>query len=165
MTLLIPLGLPKLANKKQAAFLAAYAECGVIRKAEKLAGVSRVSHYEWMHNDPGYAEAFKVADEMAVEQLEEEARRRAVDGIPHPVYYKGKRVDTYQEYSDLLLIFKLKGARPEKYKDNPIVNVDARRMDVHVTAETLDALRAARQQLLSESVDHNRGTLEAILGV
>ena len=50
--------------------------------------------------------------------LEDEAIRRAKDGVREkPVYQGGKLVGHVQEYSDTLLIFLLKGARPEKYRD------------------------------------------------
>jgi hypothetical protein len=51
------------------------------------------------------------------DQLEQEARRRAHDGVRKPVYQGGKRVGYIQEYSDTLLIFLLKGLRPEKYRE------------------------------------------------
>ncbi len=50
--------------------------------------------------------------------LEAEARRRAVEGVRKPVYCRGEIVGTVKEYSDTLLIFLMKGARPEKYRDN-----------------------------------------------
>lgn len=101
---------------KKKAFLAAYAEAGNITRAAELAGVDRTSHYKWL-NDPEYAEAFKAADEQAGDRLEQEARRRAVEGTQKPVFHQGKQCGVVNEYSDTLLIFLLKGARPEKYKD------------------------------------------------
>lgn len=101
---------------KKRAFLAAYAQVGNVTQAAELADVARSSHYEWM-KDPAYAEAFKAAEEQAGDRLEQEARRRAVQGVEKPVYQGGKQVGVVREYSDTLLIFLLKGARPEKYKD------------------------------------------------
>ena len=54
---------------------------------------------------------------MGADMLEDEAVRRAKDGVERPVYQGGKLVGHVQEYSDTLLIFLLKGARPEKYRD------------------------------------------------
>ena len=66
--------------------------------------------------------------------LEDEAKRRAYEGVKKPVYQGGKRVGYVQEYSDTLLIFLLKGTNKAKYgdrttlagdKDNPLrVKVD-----------------------------------------
>lgn len=49
--------------------------------------------------------------------LEDEAVRRAHEGINKAVRYKGKIVGYETEFSDSLLIFTLKGGKPEKYKD------------------------------------------------
>ena len=49
--------------------------------------------------------------------LEAEAWRRAHDGIEEPILYKGQVVTHVRKYSDLLLMFLLKGLRPEKFRD------------------------------------------------
>ncbi len=76
--------------------------------------------------DPEYVAAFATAREEAADRLEREAIRRAVDGAEKPVYQAGKLVGTIREYSDTLLIFTLKGLRPEKYRE---------RYDQRVTAD------------------------------
>lgn len=43
--------------------------------------------------------------------------RRAYHGVEKPVTVAGKR-EIIREYSDTLLIFLLKGARSNKYRDN-----------------------------------------------
>ena len=58
------------------------------------------------------------AREEAADTLEAEARRRAIEGVEEPVFHKGQRVGTVRKYSDLLLIFLLKGVRPQKFRDN-----------------------------------------------
>ena len=102
---------------KQKAFLAAYAECGCISYAARMAKCNRRTHYKWMQG-AAYAEAYAEAHEEACDALESEAWRRAVKGVPKPVYYKGKIVGTEREYSDILLMFLMKGWMPEKYRDN-----------------------------------------------
>ena len=89
---------------KAQAFLAAYSKCGSITGAAKAAGVARNSHYEWL-KDEHYRAAFAEAKEQAVDALEDEAIRRAHAG------------------SDTLLIFLLKGAKPEKYRERSEVTV------------------------------------------
>ena len=108
-------------NKRANAFLTAYAELGDLAKAVRASGVPRQNHYHWLRWLDGYKDAFTQAEVIAADVMESEAFRRAVDGVEKPVHYKGERVDTVTEYSDTLLIFKLKGARPEKYKDNAAV--------------------------------------------
>jgi hypothetical protein len=102
-------------NKKM--FLAALAETGNITSASKLTNIARNTHYTWLKEDPAYAAAVEDAFVQAAENLEREARRRAVSGVDKPVYYKGEKVDTMKEYSDTLLIFLLKGAMPDKYSE------------------------------------------------
>ncbi len=111
-------------HAKKRAMLAAYAEVGTVVRAAEIAGIDRSTHYAWMGSDPAYAEAFAAAGEQAVERLEQEARRRAVEGTEKPVYQGGKLVGTIREYSDTLLIFLLKGALPEKYRER--VSADVR---------------------------------------
>ncbi len=102
----------------KALFLESFAEYGNIRLAATTAGVNRSSHYGWLKKDPEYAARFASAQEDAIEVLEYEARRRAVIGVPEPVgFYKGQPSAYVQRYSDVLLIFLLKGLRPEMYRD------------------------------------------------
>jgi hypothetical protein len=123
----------KIQHHKKRAFLAAYSETGNISKSAEIAEIDRSTHYEWLNTDADYKEAFEQAHEVAGDRLEQEARRRAVEGVEEPVFYKGEEVGTIRKYSDPLLIFLLKGAKPEKYKertqnenknDNTNVNVN-----------------------------------------
>ena len=107
----------KIPHPKKAAFLAALAEVGNITQAAEIAGLDRKTHYIWMKNDPDYPALYEEAMEQAADRLEQEARRRAVEGVEEPVFYQGKQVGTIRKYSDTLLIFLLKGARPEKYAE------------------------------------------------
>lgn len=130
-------------NANMRAFLAAYRKTGCITSAAKAAKVERVKHYHWLKSNPNYAELFEQAREEVADRLEREATFRAIKGmrkykfnngsrvmIPceanHPdaeaVQFKGETryVRHYYEYdrSDTLLIFLLKAARPEKYREN-----------------------------------------------
>jgi hypothetical protein len=124
-----------IAHRKKRAFLAAYSELGTVTHAADAAGIDRRSHSNWMHSDPGYRDAFESAGEMAVQHLEREARRRAIEGTEKPVYQGGKLVGTIREYSDTLLIFLLKGARPERYRERVDLTVDMRREAERFAAE------------------------------
>jgi hypothetical protein len=62
--------------------------------------------------------ALKEAEDAAADKIEAEAFRRAVEGVEKPVgWHKGKPGGYVREYSDTLLIFLLKGLRPERYKE------------------------------------------------
>jgi hypothetical protein len=108
---------------KQRGFLAAYAaNGGNISAACREAECERKSYWHWVnHKDEAQREMFKSAladsHEQACQSLEDEATRRAVQGIDKPVFYQGEQCGTIREYSDVLLIFRMKGALPEKYGD------------------------------------------------
>lgn len=74
-------------------------------------------HYYWLKVDPLYAEKFAEAKRMAGDFLEDEAIRRATEGVTRTVFYKDAPIAEETDYSDTLLIFLLKGAKPEQYKD------------------------------------------------
>ena len=119
---------PEISHPKKKAFLAAFAEVGTITKAAEMAGINRRSHTNWLNNPkdgPAYAEAFEAAGQQACDRLEQEARRRAIEGVKKPVFQGGKKVGVVQEYSDTLLIFLMKGAMPERYKDRVHSEVSA----------------------------------------
>jgi len=98
-------------------FLEAYRRFGVILYACQETGIGRHNHYEWMSVYPEYAERFQQAKEDVADVLEKEAIRRAYAGVEEPVYWKGERCGTIRKYSDTLLIFLLKGLRPERYRE------------------------------------------------
>lgn len=102
---------------KKQRFLEQYAQFCVVGKAAEAVGVSRVTVYRWMEACPAFKVAFEDAKKGIVEKLEAEAMRRAHDGWDEPIYYKGELQGHVRKYSDVLLIFLLKGAAPEKYRE------------------------------------------------
>lgn len=111
-------------HPKKRAFLSAYAQMANISRAATAAGVGRTTHHMWMANDPRYAAAFAQAQEVAIDYMEAEAHRRAVEGVYEPVIYQGKlALDedgnplVVRKYDSTLMIFLLKGARPDKYRE------------------------------------------------
>jgi hypothetical protein len=138
------------ANKRTAgrmrAFLAAYEQTGRVAEAAAIAGITRMMHYRKLETDPAYRQAFEAAEERAAQTLEDEAVRRAVEGVRHPVTYKGKPVKLgrrilYQiQYSDTLLIALLKRFRPALYRDQAVTEQTG-------SADIVERLLAARQRL------------------
>ena len=102
---------------KKDKFIAAFKLLCNISKAAVEVGISRLDHYDWLKTDPKYVEAYEAALEPANGVLEDEMRRRAIDGVAEPVYYKGDVCGSIQKYSDTLAIFLAKGAMPDKYKE------------------------------------------------
>ena len=107
-------------------FLDAMARIGTVHGAARETGIERSSHYDWMKADPAYAAAFAEAELAAINAMEAEARRRAVEGVNKPVFQGGKHVGDITEYSDQLLMFLLKAALPDKYRERVDVTVDVR---------------------------------------
>lgn len=139
-------------SPKRRAFLAAMAQTGIISAAAHAAKVSVQAHSQVWMKQPGYPELFAAAKEQAVEMMEAEALRRATIGTPEPVFQGGKQVGTITKKSDVLLIFLLKAARPEKYRDRLSHEVSGPGgTPIAVAAGSLtDELRARAQQVLKD---------------
>jgi hypothetical protein len=106
-----------------------------VTRAAAGAGVGRRTVYDWRKADAEFAQAWDEAWEQGTDLLEEVALERAVNG------------------SDLLLIFLLKGRRPQRYRDNVRHEVDAR-----LTVSVEDARRQLEQRL-AVIEDHRRRAL------
>jgi len=82
------------------AFLVALERVGSVTEACKAAKVSSSVAYNRRRNDPVFRKGWDDALDRAADVLEDECRRRAFNG------------------SDNLLMFLLKGARPERYRES-----------------------------------------------
>ena len=134
----------------QRVFLAAFREMWIIRRACKVAGVGRQTHYDWMDASLGYQRAFAAAKEDAADSREAEVYRRAVKGVKKPVgCYKGVAGGHVREFSDLLLMFQLKALRPEKYRDRVEVRGAFANLDVSQLPDDLVARLARGEHPLS----------------
>jgi hypothetical protein len=126
------------------AFLAALRETGVVRDAAEAAGVDRSTPYKAREVDDDFRREWDEAMADASDLLIREAVRRARVGVHEPVIHQGRPCGvwvnregeivsagtpdarlipyTVTRYSDTLLIFLLKGQRPE-YRDTARVQV------------------------------------------
>jgi hypothetical protein len=130
-------------GKKAAEFLAVLRETGGnVSRACLAISLTRTRAYEWRDADPNFARAWDEAVELGTDELEEEARRRAYFGVDEPVFYQGEACGTIRKYSDTLLIFLLKGRRPERFRER--VTIDVNQLDADIEREL--ALIAARGQ-------------------
>lgn len=107
-----------LTDEKLSSFLTALAETGSVTRACKAISISRETAYTWREDNPEFAKNWEIAKERSLDMLEDEAVRRATKGTKEPVFHQGEVCGTVKKYSDTLLIFLLKGGRPEKYRDN-----------------------------------------------
>jgi hypothetical protein len=111
-------------SENEVAFLEALADTCNVRLACETAHIARSSAYLWRQNDAEFAKRWDKAVLIGAEALEDEAIRRAREGWDEPVYYQGDQCGTVRKYSDTLLIFLLKGAKPEKYRERIDSNVN-----------------------------------------
>jgi hypothetical protein len=126
-------------------FLALLAETGYVDQASKAAGFPRrQTVYEWREADPDFAQAWDDALEAYTQALEAEADRRGMRGVPEPVYWRGEQVGTVQKYSDVLLMFRLNGMRPEKYRQrHEHTGKDGQPINVSVKVTLAEAFQRA----------------------
>ncbi len=109
-------------------FLKRYLERGSFYLAAEYAGVTEPAVRKWIKKDPLFAECFVAVREAFVERMEEEADRRGARGIRVMRYYQGRPIIDPRngkpliecEFSDALLMFRLKALKPGMYRDRMI---------------------------------------------
>lgn len=139
----------KFTPEKAEAFFAALAETANVSKACAAIAVSRRTAYNWREADPGFAAGWDRAMKAAVLGLEDEAHRRAFEGLDKPVFYQGEECGTIREYSDTLAIFLLKAHNPEKYRENSKVELEA---NIRVNDMTDEEIRAEIAALVGAGI-------------
>ncbi len=151
---------------QQQMFLEAYVVCGTIMGASRAIDMRDTNHYDWM-KDPDYAAAFADAEKRAIAHLEAELFNRVYQGTDEPVIYQGelcyqkdkagRKTDkplTIKRKSDTLLIFALKGKKPEVYRDTLNSNVN-------VTANVQTNVRIDMSKVPEQDLNYVIATLEA----
>lgn len=112
-------------------FLEELAVRGSVVGACDAADCSRTNAYAERERDAEFAAAWDEAKRIAVERMEDEARRRAVEGTLKPVFQGGEMVGKVREYSDTLLIFLLKAHDP-KYREKQQVELSGGTTQTHI---------------------------------
>ena len=109
--------------EKELAFLTVLADTGNVGKAATAIGCGRTTVYAWREEDPVFSAKWDRALKISILGMEDEARRRAVEGVEEPVFDKdGKVSGVKTKYSDTLLIFLMKAHDP-KYRENQRVEL------------------------------------------
>jgi hypothetical protein len=100
-----------------------------ITKSCEATFVTRNTAYDHKEKDTAFSDAWDGSYEAAVDDLESEARRRGLEGYSEPVFGNlgpglgSGKIGVIKRYSDGLLMFLLKGARPEKFRENSGVSL------------------------------------------
>ncbi len=104
-------------DAKQAAFIDALYDYGMVRAAAEKVGMGAASAYR-LRSAPG-AESFAAAWDMALRagqaSLADIAMDRAVNGVAVPVFYKGEQVGERRWYDNRLLMFMLRQTQTRRY--------------------------------------------------
>lgn len=130
-------------DARQIEFLFRLSRIGIRSRAAHLTGVTMATIWQWRRDDPAFEKAYIRAMEVASDLLEDEALRRAAEGVVEPVFQSGRLVGQVRRFSDQLLMFTLKGAKPEKYAD---------RQKVEHTFDVADRLVKARERAFGRSL-------------
>lgn len=107
----------------QAAFLASFAQHGIISQACQDADINRSTVFRWKEHDASFLVRYNQALEDAKDAVRGEIKRRAQDGWDEAVYQLGKYAGTVHKYSDTLLIFRAKALMPE-YREKQQIEVN-----------------------------------------
>lgn len=94
-----------------------------VQKAVAKSGLPSRTVYSWRDNDAAFAQRWTEARERYVDELEAEARRRAVEGTEKGVWHQGAQVGSERQYSDSLLALMLKAKRKREYGDSSKVEL------------------------------------------
>jgi hypothetical protein len=125
-------------------FISCLAQTGNVRFAASEAKIDYSTVYKRRNTDLEFAMLFEEALDIAADQLEGEAFRRAMEGWDENVFGKDGYVGTVKKYSDTLLIFLLKGRRKKIYGDNFKLSGDPE------SPLVINADNLTREELLAE---------------
>lgn len=104
------------------------AQAGNVTRAAAICCIATNTLYEGRKTDLEFNAAWEVAAQRGFRRMEDEARRRAYEGVDEPVFYQGEVCGHIKKYSDYLMSLMLK-AHDKKYRertelvggDNPVV--------------------------------------------
>ncbi|GER08214.1 hypothetical protein GCM10007972_17420 [Iodidimonas muriae] len=104
-----------LSTRRRRVFLDALRASANVSASARAAGLSRSEIYRLRAKNAEFREDWDHALEEALDDLECELRRRAVEGVEKPVFYAGKPCGSVVNYSDSLGMFLLKSRRPHVF--------------------------------------------------
>lgn len=118
-----PLAVESRRNHKK--FLHALSKTGSALKAARLAGQSRRSFYLAKQKFPDFARNWDIAIAIYQEfEVEDNLRKRAIDGVREPVYYQGNIVGYTIKYDSGLTQFYVRANMRDKYGDKSEVSIN-----------------------------------------
>ena len=102
---------------RQYDFITALAETGMVEAACRRVGMSRSSadKLRWRADGAHFRRAWEMAIDYAMHRIEEDAHRRAREGVARPIFYQGEQVGEWRHFDERLTMFLLRTYRPERY--------------------------------------------------
>lgn len=92
-----------------------------VSKAAAAIDCSRALMFQWKKADAEFAANWADAMEAGIDRLEDEAMRRAVEGVSREVLYQGEGTGHHiVEYSDALLTLLLRGKRANVFNTDRV---------------------------------------------
>lgn len=118
---------------------------GNVTKTCKLMNLNMRSLYYALEHDTEFNSEFERAMNLSLKTAEDELKRRAVDGVDKPVWFKGECVGHERQYSDGLLS-KLLAAHDRKWRTNnlEVTGADGGPIQASISIELPDNGRGDR---------------------
>lgn len=88
-----------------------------VTSACQAIGITTRQAYVHRNAYTDFAEQWDDAVDEGADRLEDVAVNRAIEGVARPIYQQGIKVGTETVYNENLLMFLLKGKKPEKYRE------------------------------------------------
>jgi hypothetical protein len=137
--------MPAVGKRKKAAFIKAIQSGQTVAAALRLVRVRREDIYAARFDDTAFKAAWDEAWTMGADALEDEAMRRAIDGVEKPVFRGGEVVGHVRDYSDSMLMFLLKSRKPDVFGGKG--GVDTVESGVDFESEIEDAKATLKSKL------------------
>ncbi len=103
--------------QKVAKFFRELSRSGSVTLASERSGIRRYTLYRMRAQDETFAKRWDRHLSLGIDRLQDDALRRAVDGVERPVWRGGTKVGTVQQYDNRLLQFLLRAHRPDIYSE------------------------------------------------
>jgi len=88
-----------------------------------------------------FNERYNDAMDMGLAELEDEATRRAKDGVTEDIFYKTKKIGVRRKYSDSLMKFILEGRKREVYGKESKLKLEGGDSPLSVNGELPEAIK------------------------
>lgn len=119
-------------RRRAKVFLETLAVAGNVSEASRVSKIAKNHAYTLRQRDSIFAELWDEALTIAADLLEQEAHRRAFEGVLKPVYQKGMQVGVVREYSDKLMEMLLKAHKPDRFAERSKLDVTGNVIHYHL---------------------------------